>query len=294
MISFALLGGLIVVAVLIGAVLGRMVAKRRAEAGNGALRVLLGTIASSAANDCNEIVRSAELSAREEAETANIAFDAIADVRENELVGREAQGAERAAALARMEQEIKERRERLNSLRAREREQLAEVKRQTETATVTDNQRMAMLERRAEESAAGVRQSIVDGEAEAARTAAAYLLRNVDQSAADPDQVRLAKRIMGIAVGRFSGHYLTERLLSVVPLPAGTTIDAMTGKDEANLRAIESAANIRIEVTEGRDALRLEGLDGVAREVARRTFTWMSRHQAAAAEPANVAKAAAW
>ena len=286
-----MVGGLVVVALLVGALLGRMVAKRRAEAQNAALATVLRTISTSAANACTEILRAAELGAREEAETANVAFDAIADVRETELVAREAQAGVRAGALERMEQEIKERRDRLNGLRAHEREQLGEAKRLTDAAAATDKQRLAVLERRAEESVAAARQSIVDAEAEAARTAAAYLLRNVEATAADPDQVRLAKRIMGIAVGRFSGHYLTERLLSVVPLPAGTTIDLMAGREESNLRAIESIANIRIEVTEARDALRLDGLDGVAREVARRTFTWMSRHQAAAGDPTNVAKA---
>jgi len=291
MISFALLGGLVALTALAGALFGRMVAKHRAQAQNAALNGLLATIASTAASSCHEILRSAELAAREEAETANVAFDAIADVRETELVAREAQSSVRTTTLERLELEIKERRERLNGLRAREREQLAEAKRLADTAAATDKQRLALLERRAEESVAAARQSIIDAESEAARTAAAYLLRNVDATAADPDQVRLAKRIMGIAVGRFSGHYLTERLLSVVPLPPGTTIDLMAGKDEANLRAIESIANIRIEVTDGRDALRLDGLDGVAREVARRTFTWMGRHQAALGDPANVAKA---
>jgi ribonuclease Y len=291
-IPFALLGVLAVVAVIAGTALGRLAAKRQAEARSVALNDTLRTISSSAANDRNEILRSAELGAREEAETANTAFDAIADVRERELVGREAQGIGREAALTRLEQEVREHREKLNAMRAREREQAADTRRLADEVSLVGRQRLAQLERIAQESAASLRQSIVETEAEAARVAAAYLLRGIDQSSADPDHGRMAKRIMGIAVGRFSGHYLTERLLSIVPLAPGTNLDVMAGKDEANLRAIEAVANIRIEVTEGRDALRLEGLDGVGREVARRTFTWMARHGSAAADPANVGRAA--
>src|SRR5437763_1423607 len=80
--------------------------------------------------------------------------------------------------------------------------------------------------------------------------------------------LRGAKRIMGIAVGRFSGHYLTERLLSLLPLPQGAPLEALIGREEANLRAIEAVAGVKLSLTDGRDAIRLEGLDGVGREIA--------------------------
>ena len=292
MIPWPLVGVLAALAAVAGGTFGRLVARRRAEAQGAALRGLLQTIAASASSERSEMVRSAELAAREEAETANTAFDAIADVREQELVAREAQGAAREGSLARLDQEIRERRERLNAMRARERDLVAEARHLADEVTQAGKQRLAVLERLAEDSAANLEHAIVETETEAARVAAAYQLRSVDQSGADPDHVRMAKRIMGIAVGRFSGHYLTERLLSIVPLPAGLTLDGLVGSDESNLRAIESVANIRLEVTEGRDALRLEGLDGVGREVARRTFTWMGRHQGATSDAASVGRAA--
>ena len=122
--------------------------------------------------------------------------------------------------------------------------------------------------------------------------AGVLLLRAVDQSASDPEQVRHAKRIMGIAVGRFSGHYLTERLLSTVPLPPGMTLEQMSGVDESNLRAIEAVANVKLAPTEGRDGVRMEGLDGVGREVVRRTLTWVGRNPRAAGNPGSITKAA--
>jgi ribonucrease Y len=177
-------------------------------------------------------------------------------------------------------------------MRARERERIAESRRITEETKQIEERRRALLAERAGESAASLRQGIIDTEAETARVAAAHLLRNVDQSGADPEQGRQAKRIMGIAVGRFSGHYLTERLHSIIALPVGVSLDAVIGKDESNLRAIETVANIKLLLTDGQDALRLEGLDGVGREVARRTVTWMGRHQSAMTDPASVARAA--
>ncbi|HEY8926018.1 MAG TPA: HDIG domain-containing metalloprotein, partial [Polyangia bacterium] len=75
------------------------------------------------------------------------------------------------------------------------------------------------------------------------------------------------------------------------PLPPGAAGAAIAGPDDANLRAIESAANIKLVTTDAKDALRLEGLDGVAREVARRTITWLGRHPDAASDPNAVARA---
>src|SRR5204863_6179 len=83
-----------------------------------------------------------------------------------------------------------------------------------------------LLAERAGEAASSLRQAIIEAEAEGARVTAAQLLRTVDQSSADPEHVRGAKRIMGIAVGRFSGHYLTERLHGLISLPVGSAVEA--------------------------------------------------------------------
>ena len=292
MISAGVLVALLLGATLAGALMGRFIAKRRADARAAAVRGLLGAIAGSAAAESAEVLRTAELTAREEAETANTAFEAIADLRERELLARELELGARRDGLARVDQELGQRRERLTLERAKERERSNEIRRLTDEAGHLAKQRFALLERRTEESASSLRHGIIETEAEGARTAAAHLLRNVEQSGADPEHGRMAKRIMGIAVGRFSGHYLTERLHSIIAVPVGTTLEQIAGADEANLRTIEQAANIRLLFTDAKDALRLEGLDGVGREVARRTVTWMGRHTGALADPAAVAKAA--
>ena len=86
-------------------------------------------------------------------------------------------------------------------------------------------------------------------------------------------QIRAAKRIMGIAVGRFSGHDLTERPQFVIALS-----DLRPGQvppAEADLRAIEAVTNVQLSLLDGPLAVRIEGLDGVGREVARRCVNRM-------------------
>jgi ribonuclease Y len=97
---------------------------------------------------------------------------------------------------------------------------------------------------------------------------------------------------MGIAVGRFSGHYLTERLHSIIPLPAGAAAEAMLGPGEANLQAIGAVAGVTLSLVETKDAIRLEGLDGVGREVARRCLATLARNPSLGAVAAEVGRGA--
>jgi ribonuclease Y len=280
------------VAIAAGVIIGRAAARKRVEVAGLAFGRLIGAIRASASSEAAEVLRGAELTVREEAELVSAAADAAAEGRQRELELREARVMERRRAIERTEAEVTERRGRMNVVRSGQRERADEARRLTDELTRLGRERFAALERRAEESAASLRRSLIEAETEAARVAGVQLLRSVDQSGSDPEQVRRAKRVMGIAVGRFSGHYLTERLLSIIPLPVGTSLELVMGSDESNLRAIEAVAHIKLAVTDGGDALRIEGLDGVGREVARRTVTWIGRHLTAAADPAAVGRAA--
>ncbi|MES1158124.1 MAG: hypothetical protein ABUL67_03390, partial [Haliangium ochraceum] len=265
MVSYTILVLLVVAAAVIGVVFGRLVARRRAEMALAATRQWLQTVRASALAESSEMRRAAALTAREEAEMAGAAFDAVAQVRETELSARDAQQEARRKTVERLEAEVADYRKRMDGARAGQKAREDEGRRLTAEATTYGRDRSLALEARAGTSRAGLRASIIEGEVEEARVAGVLRLRGMDQSGADPDQVRLAKRVMGIAVGRFSGHYLTERLLSTVPLPAGITLEQLSGSDESNLRAIESVSNVKLTATEGRDAIRMEGLDGVGR-----------------------------
>ncbi len=136
----------------------------------------------------------------------------------------------------------------------------------------------AALERAVGDTAEALRRALIESEVDEARAAAAHSIRAVDQAAGDAEQGRRAKRVMGIAVGRFSGHYLTERLHAHIPLGSAADVERIIGPDETHLRAVEKVAGVRLLLSDGRDGVRLEGLDGVGREVARRCLAWLSRH----------------
>jgi ribonuclease Y len=281
-----------IAAAVAGVALGRLVARRRAEVRSASLMQLLSAIRASSTTEATEIRRGASLMAREEAEMAGAALDAVAQVRESELSTRDAQLEARRKTIERLTAEVSQRRQRMDVTRAAEKAREDERRRMSAEVATLDRQRLVVLEERAGASRVSLRSAIIETEVETARVAGVQLVRALDQSGSDPDQIRRAKRVMGIAVGRFSGHYLTERLLSTVPIPAGLSLTQLAGPDESNLRAIEAVANVKLTPTESGDAVRLEGLDGVGREVVRRTLTWMGRNTRAAADAAVIARSA--
>ena len=233
-----------------GVVFGRLVERRRAETRSASTRRWLDSIRAAAVSDGNELRQAATLAAREEAELAGAAFDALAQVREGELSAREGPLDTKRKNNERLTSEVAERRARMDVHRAAQRVREEEQRRRSAEIASHESERLLALERRAGLSRAAQRTSIVETEIEEARVASVQLLRAIDQSGSDPEQVRRAKRVMGIAVGRFSGHYLTERLLSIAPLPAGLSLEQLAGADEANLRAIEAVANVKLTPTE--------------------------------------------
>jgi ribonuclease Y len=128
-----------------------------------------------------------------------------------------------------------------------------------------------LLEQRAGTTGDAVVAQMATAWTETARAEAAAALRNVEQMNADPGTDREAKRVLEIASSRYRNHFLTERNQSTFRLdpPIFETIMKDGGKLHA---AVEEVANVKLLVTEGENTIRLDGLDSLGREVARRVF----------------------
>ncbi len=106
---------------------------------------------------------------------------------------------------------------------------------------------------------------------EEARAEAADRLRRVDGLLNDVSIEREAKRLLDVASQRYQGHYLTERLLSNLPLPDGA-MAKLAGEGNTNLVQIEEIANIKLLPAEDGMSIRLDGQDSFGREIARRVI----------------------
>jgi ribonuclease Y len=278
-LQFALLLATLVLGGVLGLVLGKAQARRR--------RALLPDtspqreaerLRAEAQEEARGLVREAEIAAREAALAARAEGEASLRARESELADAQTRLAARAVALDLEGEGLVQARQRLEARQAPIAAHEAEREAQLKEARSLHASARGTLERAAGEKAEALRDGIMEAEIEEARAAAAQMLRHISEGATAPEHVRDAKRVMGISVGRFAGHYLTERHLSLVPL--GERRNGQPAVKEGDLRAIEGVANIKLSFTEGEEAVRIEGLDGVAREVARRCLANLLRRPA--------------
>ena len=110
-----------------------------------------------------------------------------------------------------------------------------------------------------------------------ARAEADERMRQIEAGANDPERGREAKRVMGIAIQRYAGHYLTERMLSNLPLAPGF-IDRLFGPERVHLPIVEEVSNVKLTVADDGLSVRLEGQDSFGREIARRTVAKVAKH----------------
>ena len=118
---------------------------------------------------------------------------------------------------------------------------------------------------------------------EDAHAAAAARIRTVDASAGDPFHDREARRVMEVASARYHNHFLTERTVSNIRVGA-EIVEVLLAEGGVLHKALEEAANVQLLVNDDHDAIRLDGLDGVGREVARRALAKLMKKPESAQE----------
>jgi ribonuclease Y len=128
------------------------------------------------------------------------------------------------------------------------------------------------LEKRAGVAAQELIQQLTHEWAEDARAKAAALVRHAEQSTADPAHDREAKRVMEIAAARCSMHFLTERNLSTLRV-GPEIVSVLLDNNAAIHAALEKVAGVQLQINDDKDVVRLEGLDGVGREMVRRALS---------------------
>ena len=202
--------------------------------------------------------------AREDGERANAAILADterrtleAEQKEREVEHRRAEIEARAAATEAREAALRERETAVRAVR--------------DEARVLDGEQRKKIEQLAGETGNDVRSRLIAEWLEEARAGAAERLRRVDAGTADPEHVRTAKRLMGIATQRYHGHYLTERMLTNLPIVIGS-LPRIAGEGESNLRVIEEISHVKLLPAETGESIRLDGQDSFGREIARRAI----------------------
>jgi ribonuclease Y len=215
-----------------------------------------------------------EVGAREEALTVRAEADVLLQARQVELAQQEASLAGRLVLVSEEKRLLDEFRKELDDREI----PLAETEREThdleaELAALRKQHR-AELERVAHQTAAQAQQAIVESEIEDAKLSAEQVVRNASDGDSGSEVARAAKRLMGISAGRITDHFYSERAQSLIALPekGGDPISS------EQLKLVEGVSGgVTLSLIEESPAIRIEGLDGVGREIARRCVGRMLR-----------------
>jgi ribonucrease Y len=260
---------LAVVALVLGVVIGRMIAKQTESAAPESERQKL---VEAAQKEAAELKRAAQLEAKEAALKATEEMERELKERrtglqqnETALRSREAELAKKQGTITGKAEEV-ERREK--TVTGREQAADATAKRAEELLNQTKEKLQKLAGMTAEEAKAELVSQVVN---EAKKQAATEVKRIEDEAKNEAEEK--ARRILGMAIQRYAGEYVTERTVSVVPLPDDNMKGRIIGREGRNIRALEAATGIDLIIDDTPEAVIISCFNPVRREIAKLALT---------------------
>jgi len=265
------LGGLAVVALIVGVVMTVVLARVR---GNS----LLGKSRRSAAQAISDAER----------EAASIVRDAKTHVKELEIDLRaklEQEGRELRREIANLEKRILVKEEGLDKraealdkttleLTTQERELVKREKmldKERERVAALQNEQMRKLEAISGLTAEQARRELFTLLENEVKRDCALQLKRIEDELKEQSEKK-AKWIIGEAIQRCAADHVAETTVSVVALPNEDMKGRIIGREGRNIRALENATGINVIIDDTPEAVILSGFDPVRRQVARLTL----------------------
>jgi ribonuclease Y len=256
---------LCLVALVVGAVVGTKVLGKQESAVPEAERQKL---VDAARAEAEQLKRAAALEAKESALKAT-------QEAERELKSRRQELATSEEALRRREEELAKKQGSLSGKEAEfeRKEKTVAGREQAAEATAKRaedllNESKARLEKLAGMSAEEARKELVLQVIDDARKAAALEVKKIEDAARTEAEEK-SKRILGTAIQRYAGEYVSERTVSVVQLPSDDLKGRIIGREGRNVRALEAATGIDMIIDDTPEAVIISCFNPVRREIAK-------------------------
>jgi ribonucrease Y len=219
-----------------------------------------------------EVKRAAQLEAKE------VALKAQAEAAD-ELKQRRIELQKSEEALRRREEELAKKQGSLEGRQAEfeKKEKTVTGREQAAEATARRaeellNESKARLEKLAGMSAEDARKELMLQVVDDAKKSAAAEVKRIEDEARAESEER-SKRILGTAIQRYAGEYVSERTVSVVPLPSDDLKGRIIGREGRNIRALEAATGIDLIIDDTPEAVIISCFNPLRREIAKLALT---------------------
>jgi ribonuclease Y len=257
-----------VIGVLIGILFGygiKIIINKRAQEKSV---FIAGKLINDAKVESSNIIKDAQLKAKDTIYTAKAQGEAEAKERlkeitftEKRLVQREDMLDKKLATLDDRDQEIKKTERELSR-------QLKQVEQTRSELKKLRRKEIAKLEGISGMSSEWAKKALMETlENEARHDAAKKIKQIIDEAMVEADGK--AKEILATAIQRYSADVTSERTVSVVNLPSEEMKGRIIGREGRNIRSIEAITGVDLIVDDTPDAVIVSSFDPVKREIAR-------------------------
>ncbi len=176
--------------------------------------------------------------------------------------------------LDRLEREQRDIKAQQDNLKRKE-DALAEKNRTLESQEQSWKEKHSQLQRQLEQAASytadeAKRQLLASVEDEA-KLEGARILKQAEAQAKEKAE-ESAKKIISLAINRYSGDYAAERMVSVVKIPSDEIKGRIIGREGRNIRALEVATGMDFIIDDTPETIVISGYNPLRREVAKRSL----------------------
>ncbi len=221
-----------------------------------------------AKREADNIAKEAELKAKDAAIAAKEAAEGELKEKKREIQGQEKRLQQKeehldkkSALVDQKEMDLLKKEQNLTT-----KEQLMAA-REDELSKSVGEQR-AKLEHIAGMTSEEAKNSLIAAMESEARHDGAKRIKIIEEEARETAEKK-SKEIIASAIQRYAGEYVSEKCVSVVPLPSDEMKGRIIGREGRNIRALEAATGIDLIIDDTPEAVILSGFNPVRREVAR-------------------------
>ncbi|MCL2102976.1 MAG: ribonuclease Y, partial [Syntrophorhabdaceae bacterium] len=267
--TFVFMSLLSALALVLGLYVVFMVSRRKVIEGRARVEAEKAEeIIQSARREAENILKEAALQAKDHMIQVKLDFERETRDRKNELNQVEKRILQKEDMLEKKNEHIETR----NTEILKKERELVEHERKVDASRVelegkiaqahADRQRIAGLT--AEQAKAEIVEMVVNE----AKLEAGKKVRVIEEEYKE-EAAQKARKMIAVSVQRYAADYVTEHVVTAVPLPSDEMKGRIIGREGRNIRAFETATGIDVIIDDTPEAVILSGFNPVRREVAR-------------------------